>query len=89
MVQVRFDLSICNYHGLYIIEGTGVPLCYVAFLFKVIGVYNPIIVFIESFCRVKKLSLTGTLLYHISDIFLVQWKQLANIYKKSRYIGDI
>lgn len=32
--------------------------------------------YIESWCRVEDLSLTGRLLYPVSDIFWVQWPEL-------------
>jgi hypothetical protein len=34
-------------------------------------------VFIESFCRVQSLSLSGLLLYPLVDEFVVQWPQLV------------
>jgi hypothetical protein len=43
----------------------------------------------ESFCRVKTLSLTGKLLYVFVDVFIVQWMQLVSKkYKKIVYLGD-
>lgn len=36
------------------------------------------IVFIESFCRVESLSLSGLMLYPIVDEFVVQWPELAH-----------
>ena len=45
-------------------------------------------VFIESFCRVESLSLTGKLLYHtVADITLVQWPQLLQHYPRAKYRG--
>ena len=39
------------------------------------------IVFIESFCRVKSLSLTGRILYALGivDLFLVHWPELLSL----------
>ena len=64
------------------------PLCYAAFLYKVLGIMDTEIVFVESFCRVEKLSLTGKLLYYIADKFIVQWPQLAAKYPHTDYLGD-
>ena len=64
------------------------PLCYVAFIYKLCGLLDTDIVFIESFCRVQKLSLTGRLLYYISDKFIVQWPELLSQYSRAEYLGD-
>ena len=46
--------------------------------------------FIESVCRVNSTSLTGHLLYPITDVFLVQWPSLVARYgPKARYEGGI
>jgi beta-1,4-N-acetylglucosaminyltransferase len=71
VAQLKPDLIICN--G----PGTCVPICYVAFLYRVLGFMQPTIIFSESLCRVKTLSLSGKLLYPIADRFIVQWPQLA------------
>lgn len=48
------------------------------------------ILFIESFCRVRKKSLSARILYLIADVFLVQWKNMVNIYgKKAKYAGSV
>ncbi|CAK9820560.1 UDP-N-acetylglucosamine transferase subunit ALG14 homolog [Anthophora plagiata] len=61
------ELVLCN--G----PGTCVPLCIIAFLFKVFLITQTTIIFIESFCRVTSLSLTGKILYYIADHQIVQW----------------
>ena len=35
------------------------------------------LVFVESFCRVESVSLSGRMLYPVVDEFVVQWPQLA------------
>lgn len=70
-----------------VIATTGALL---AFPFCVIGkVRHCKIIYIESFARVNKPSLTGRLCYPISDLFLVQWKDLTKYYKKAKYVGGI
>lgn len=47
-------------------------------------------IFIESWCRVEKLSRTGQLIYPITDLFLVQWPQLLSICgPKAAYKGSV
>jgi beta-1,4-N-acetylglucosaminyltransferase len=37
-------------------------------------------VFVESYCRVQTLSLTGKVLFYIADVFLVHWPELQQQY---------
>lgn len=69
--------------------GTCIPICFVTALFDLIRLQDTRIVFIESVCRVKKLSLTGYLLYymHITDLFFVHWDDLAKKYPRSKLIS--
>ncbi|KAF9131611.1 UDP-N-acetylglucosamine transferase subunit [Mortierella sp. GBA39] len=50
---------------------------------------TPDLVFVESFARVKTLSLAGRLLYPLCDAFLVQWPGLVRQYPRSKYIGTL
>lgn len=47
------------------------------------------IVYIESFARVTKPSTTGKIMYRISDVFVIQWKELKKYYPKAIYLGSI
>ena len=49
------------------------------------------IVYVESFCRVEHLSLTGEILYklHLTDKFYVQWESLADKFPRSEFIGRL
>ena len=64
------ELLLCN--G----PGTCVPLCIIVFLFKVFCIAQSTVIFVESFCRVKTLSLTGKILYYIADYQIMQWPYL-------------
>eukprot|EP00922_Rhytidocystis_sp_ex-Travisia-forbesii_P011104 GHVS01016273.1.p1 GENE.GHVS01016273.1~~GHVS01016273.1.p1 ORF type:complete len:257 (-),score=29.11 GHVS01016273.1:174-944(-) len=67
--------------------GTCLPVCYAA-LFCELILFRPVkIVFIESFCRVKSLSLTGILVYMFVDRFIVMWKSLEEKYPKAQFLG--
>ncbi|WEJ93863.1 UDP-N-acetylglucosamine transferase subunit [Yamadazyma tenuis] len=69
--------------------GTSVPIAYMLFLFRFLGVGNTRIVYIESLARVNDLSLSGKLLLPITDRFIVQWPAVANRYKRAEYYGCI
>lgn len=60
-----------------------VPVC---LLGKLMGMK---VIYVESFTRVKDLSLTGKLLYPVADLVLVQWRQLALKYPKAVYGGAL
>ena len=63
VVKNRPDLIVTN--G----PGTAVPLCYASFILQKCLLTKPDakLLFVESFCRVKTLSLTGKLLKPIAD----------------------
>ncbi|KAH7659181.1 Oligosaccharide biosynthesis protein Alg14-like protein [Dioscorea alata] len=85
ILKIRPQVIICN--G----PGTCIPLCVAAFMFKVVGLRWSSIFYIESIARVRKLSLSGLLLYklHLTDQFVVQWPQLQSKYPQSQYVGRI
>lgn len=45
------------------------------------------LVFIETRAHVYNKSLTGKLVGGISDVVIVQWKEMLNVYKKAEYYG--
>lgn len=75
------DVIICN--G----PGTCVPIVLMAFMLAVLGFKKTTVVYVESFCRVRTLSLTGRILYHLADHFVVQWPQLTTKYPRAKYQG--
>ena len=85
MLFSRPDIVLCN--G----PGTCIPICFVAYLMKFFGLKSTKIVYIESICRVEYLSVSGLILYYscMADHILVQWPQLADTYKRTRYIGKL
>lgn len=59
------------------------PVCMVGKIFK------KKIVYIESFARCDKPSLTGKLMYKHADIFIVQWEEMLEFYPNAIYGGGI
>lgn len=49
-------------------------------MLNLVGRCHAKLVFVESACRVKSLSLSGKIMYHIADSFIVQWPQLQTQY---------
>ncbi|XP_065067882.1 UDP-N-acetylglucosamine transferase subunit ALG14 homolog isoform X2 [Rhopilema esculentum] len=45
------------------------------------------VVYIESICRVKSLSLSAKILYYVVDRLIVQWPELCEKYSRTVYLG--
>lgn len=52
-------------------------------------IFRKKVIFIESFARVDRPSLTGRLVYPIADVFLIQWEELKGAFPKAIYTGGI
>jgi len=70
LYKERPDVIICN--G----PGTCIPICFSALLLKWFRIKKSKIVYIESLARVQNLSLSGKIMQHFSDWFVVQWFEL-------------
>ncbi|KRY66097.1 Gut-specific cysteine proteinase [Trichinella pseudospiralis] len=81
--RTKPELLLCN--G----PGTCLPVCFAALFVNLLFGRTCCIVYVESVCRVTRLSLTCKILYyfHIADHVLVQWPELAAVYPRTLYIG--
>jgi UDP-N-acetylglucosamine:LPS N-acetylglucosamine transferase len=83
-IQSLFILIMSN--PKYIITtgpGLGIPIC---ILGKITG--KKIIV-IESWSRTRTKSYVGKVLYHLSDLFFVQWPEMIKQYPRAKYSGRL
>ena len=62
---------------------TCVAMCYIAKLFR------KKVIYIESFARRDSKSLSGKIIYPISNLFIVQWEEMLKFYPKAKYFGSI
>ena len=62
---------------------TTVPMCYIGKIFR------KKIVYIETYANITKKTLSGKMVYPISDLFIVQWKQMKKLYPKAIDISSI
>ncbi len=60
--------------------------CMVCFLSKLLGAK---VVWIDSITNVERISLSGRMVRHIADLFLVQWPELAEQYGNVEYVGAV
>ena len=63
--------------------GMAVPACLLA---RLMGI--PLI-YVETGSRVRRLSLSGRLVYPFADLFFVQWPELAARYPRAVYAGRL
>ena len=62
---------------------TAVPICYIGKLF------GSKIIFIETFANRTTKTLSGKLVYPISNLFIVQWEEMLKLYPKAVLGGSI
>ncbi|KAG8323383.1 UDP-N-acetylglucosamine transferase subunit [Homalodisca vitripennis] len=83
MLKFNPELVLCN--G----PGTCIPICGIAFLMRCCFISDNKVVFVESICRVKTMSLSGRILQWFADEILVQWPELMSKCKRAKYIGRV
>lgn len=47
------------------------------------------VIYIEVFDRINKSTLTGKLVYPITDRFIVQWEEMKKVYRKAVNLGSL
>lgn len=62
---------------------TAVPMCYIAKMF------GKKIIYIETYANMKTKSIAGKLVYPISDLFLVQWESMLELYPNAKFYGGV
>jgi beta-1,4-N-acetylglucosaminyltransferase len=87
---LRPNIVLCN--G----PGTCIPICIITYWYRILNIlpnHQTYIIFMESFCRVQTLSLSGKILYSsslltpllqyvpvlpVADLFIVHWEELQD-----------
>ncbi|KAJ2745033.1 metalloprotease [Coemansia sp. BCRC 34301] len=77
------DAVLCN--G----PGNCVVVCVAATVVRVLGIKKISIIYVESFARVKTLSLSGKIMYLLADRFIVQWPDLLLRYPRAEHIPNL
>ncbi len=60
---------------------TAGPMCYLG------KIFGSKIIYVETLANVNRKTATGKLIYPIADLFIVQWKEMLNLYPKAVYGG--
>lgn len=63
--------------------GAAVPFFYIG------KIFHAKTIFIEVFDRIDKPTITGKLVYPVTDIFIVQWEEMKKVYPKAINLGGI
>lgn len=63
--------------------GISVPFFYVGKLFRAKLLY------IEVYDRIDSPTLTGRMVYPITDFFIIQWEEQKKFYPKGRFLGQL
>ena len=62
---------------------TAGPMC-------IIGkIFGSKIIYIETLANSKTKTVTGRIIYHFADLFIVQWESMLKLYPKAKYWGWI
>ena len=62
---------------------TSVPMCYIG------KIFGSRIIYIETFANMVTKTVSGKIVYPISDMFVVQWESMKKLYPKSKFGGWI
>lgn len=62
---------------------TAAPMCLIA---KIFGAK---VIYIETFANIHSRTVTGSFLYFLADLFIVQWEDMLKRYPKATYGGWI
>ena len=60
--------------------------CMICYLAKLGGAR---IIWVDSITNVERISLSGRMVRHIADLFLVQWPELVKKYNNVEFIGSV
>ena len=72
----------------HLIVSTGSEIALPAF-FLGKWLFGSKVIYLECFTRTRSLSLTGRILYRVSDLFLVQWPELTAKLPRASYRGRL
>lgn len=62
---------------------SAIPFFYIG---KLLGIKT---IYVEVYDRIDSPTLTGKIVYPVTDHFLIQWKEQQKHYKKGKYVGGI
>ena len=60
---------------------TAVPICFIS------KIFGKKIIYIETYANISKKTLTGSIIYPISDLFIIHRKEMKKFYPKAKYIN--
>lgn len=90
-IKLVFMFFHCTYIMLKerpdVVISTGAAVgCLLCLLAKAMGKKT---VWVDTISHVDRITLSGKIIMYFSDVFLVQWPELAERYKRARYVGSV
>ena len=71
----------------HVVMSTGAAAgCISCFLAKLLGAR---VIWVDSIANVERVSLSGRMVRHVADLFLVQWPELADRYRNAEFVGSV
>jgi UDP-N-acetylglucosamine:LPS N-acetylglucosamine transferase len=70
-----------------IISGGSAPGCLMSIIGKVF--FRKRVIWLDSIANIKKMSLSGRITRHFTDICICQWEEVARKYKNVQYLGTV
>lgn len=62
---------------------TAGPICLIG------KIFGSKIIYIETFANINSKTVTGRIIYHFADLFIVQWESMLKLYPKAKMGGWI
>ena len=62
---------------------TAGPMCCIG------KIFGSKIIFIETFANTETKTITGRIVYHFADVFIVQWESMLKLYPRAKFYGGI
>ena len=62
---------------------TAGPMCCIG------KIFGSKIIYIETLANINTKTITGRIIYHFADLFVVQWESMIKLYPKAKYGGWI
>lgn len=82
------SLLLLFYYRPHVIVSTGTHTAVPIFYFGKL-IFDSTLIYIESYAKQFSANLAGELTYPVSDIFIVQWETMMDVYPRAKYWGGI
>ena len=86
LINTRLAWKVLRKERPDVIVSSGAAVAVPFYLGKLFGMKT---IYIEVFDRIDKPTMTGKMVYPVTDRFIVQWEEMKQVYKKAINLGSI